>query len=384
MVKCTFQQSSRRWNLRDWLALNYLQVSCNVTRVSFSVGVSVVLGQSHFTDEHQHEFDVIRTQSYCFAAGSVIVLWLCLLFVCLLKSCLALCTTGSVLASLFVPLPFAVLATWICSLSPCPLSGPLPPSISALCICRYLSPRSIHSILPSVWGHAAHIWRPRLPAQSLFLFLYLLPNPAAQHSPASLHALIVCVLAPPPRPVPDPARPHPVSPPQSLSSHTHLAPSSTPTQRPVLLSTHSLWHAFSLGFPPPLSSLTFFSPSPASTVIPLSLHHLLLSLCFLRFCLHCCDCFCDPLLFSGNLVLTSSIHSALFAPPAPSSARQQLRHCREHVEDSEHAWHQHHLPAPQLPTSIGLGSGGHKGKWGLGGRQVTIGGMCLRGQKRDC
>lgn len=39
-----------------------------VTRVSFSVGVSVVVGQSHFTDEPQHEFGVLRIQ-----AGSVTV-----------------------------------------------------------------------------------------------------------------------------------------------------------------------------------------------------------------------------------------------------------------------------------------------------------------------
>lgn len=164
------------------------------------------------------------------------------------------------------PLPFAVLATWICP--PMPTLSP-PPSISALCIRRYLSPHSVHSVLPSVWGHAAHPWRPRLPAQSLFVFLYLLPNPAAHHSPASLHALALCVLSPPPLSIPDPAQPHPVSPPQSLSSHTHLAPSSTPAQRPLLLlSTHSLRRGPSLRFPPPFAFLTFFSPPP-STDIPL-------------------------------------------------------------------------------------------------------------------
>lgn len=40
----------------------------HVIRVSFSVGVSVVLGQSHFTDEPQHEFGAVRIES-----GSVTV-----------------------------------------------------------------------------------------------------------------------------------------------------------------------------------------------------------------------------------------------------------------------------------------------------------------------
>lgn len=44
------------------------------------------------------------------------------------------------------------------------------------------------------------------------------------------------------------------------------------------------------------------------------------------------------------------------------------------MEDSEHAWHKHHLPAAWLQTAIGLGSGGQKGKWGLGEGQLAIGG----------
>lgn len=264
--------------------------------------------------------------------------------------------------------------------TPCPLSGPLPPSISALCICRYLSPRSIHSALPSVWGHAAHLWRPRLPAQSLFHFLYLLPNPATHHSPTSLHALIIGLLPPPPLSGPDPAQPHPVRPPQPLFSRTHLAPSSTPAQRPLhLLSAHSLRHPPAARFPPPLSSLTLLSPPPASTVLPLSLHLLL----FLRFHLCCCHCFRDPLFLSVNPVLISPIRSALLPSAAPPSASQQLRRCWEHVEDSEHAWHQHHLPAPWLQTQIGLGGEGVRREIGERGRASgNQGGGSVREGKR--
>lgn len=57
------------------------------------------------------------------------------------------------------------------------------------------------------------------------------------------------------------------------------------------------------------------------------------------------------------------------------------------MEDSEHAWHQHHLPAPWLQTSIGLGSGGQKGKWGSGEGQVAIGkgggGEVFEGSNRE-
>lgn len=138
--------------------------------------------------------------------------------------------------------PPLLLATIFCSLSPTPspLCCPAPPSIFCYIICRYISPRGSLSVLPSVWGNAAHLWRPQLSAQSLFLFLYLLANPAAHYPPTSLHTPGLSVLTSSPFPLPGSAQPHTVGPAQPLSPHALPASSAAPAQRPLLLSTHAL------------------------------------------------------------------------------------------------------------------------------------------------
>lgn len=161
---------------------------------------------------------------------------------CLSKTCLALLhnLVQSLLLSLSPSLSLSLLSLGPALSSLCLHSLAPPPSSRFCCmICRYISPRGAQRFLPSVWGDAAHLWRPQLSAQSLLLFLYLLPNPAAHLSPSSLHTPGLCVLTPPSLPVP--AQPHPVGPAQSFSTCTQPAPSSPAPQHPILLlNTHAL------------------------------------------------------------------------------------------------------------------------------------------------
>lgn len=233
---------------------------------------------------------------------------------CLSKTCLALCTTW--LSPCFSLSPLLLL--FLPPLSLFPVSTLWPPCSLHFCcmICRYISPRGSLSVLPSVWGNAAHFWRPQLSAQSLLLFLHLLPNPAAHHFPTGLHTPDLRILTSPLVSVPGSAQPHPVSPAQPFSSHALVAPSTAPPQCPLLLSAHAPRHPIILSTrrPPLFPSVPLLSPPPESTVIPLPVH--VLPLCLL--CL--CRCSRLPLfVLSVNFLLVSSICSALLPSTAASA-----------------------------------------------------------------
>lgn len=341
-------------------------------KITFSQGVSVgAVCQSHYTSmktvlKRNSFFAVLFNWPQLF--GLVSLHLQCTDSVCFLCACLRLAwryaQPGSVLAFLFVPSSHSLCCSSLLSLSSSvsTLSRPTPPSIFCYMICRYISPRGSLSVLPSVWGNAAHLWRPQLSAQSLLLLLHFLPNPATHHTPISLHTPGLGVLTSPPLPVTGPAQPHPVSPAQPLSSHALTSTSTTAAQCYFLLRFHTLgcFTILSIRLSPPLASDPLLSPPPESTVIPLSFH-LLLHLC--RFCLYCCLRFCllllsipvNLLLLFFLLLLVSSICSALLPSTAPSTTSKRFRWCREHVEDSGHTWYLYHLPAPQLPTQIGFG-----------------------------
>lgn len=190
-------------------------------------------------------------------------------------------------------------------------------------ICRYFSPRGSFSVLPSVWGNAGRLWRPWLSAQSLHLFLYLVPNPAAHHVPSSILSADTRVLS---SPALGSAQPHALGPAQPFSPHALLASSPSAPQCPILFSAHTFRHTVIISIRPSVPP----RPPPAEgAVIPPHVY-----LCV--FCLRCC--FRTPIFILSVLVrFLSSIHSALLPSTAAPAAGQQLWWQRGHVEDSKYA-----------------------------------------------
>lgn len=182
----------------------------------------------------------------------------------------------------------------------CPPSSPLH---FCCIICRYISPHGPPSVLPSVWGNAAPLWRPQLSAQSLFLFL-LPRNPSSRHLSASPHTPDLRALLPPSRS--HPAKSHTVRFAHFISPHPLSAPSAPPAQRSLLLSIHS---------PRPPSILLVRLASAPEIPVPPPFHVLPCPFCAPG---------CRPpllffLLFAHHLLLIASICSALLSPTASST-----------------------------------------------------------------